>query len=350
MSDKKDSYLEILQGALNEEKILERMAQSDYNTGITKGKIQAQLATVTQLLCDSVESLEKGITFNDEKLEPITGDQPTPIESLCIRLNTTWNESQEKLGVSLLDLENLELLTNEVKSDACGDDTSHNKRRVDMVVDIVKTVAWGSPILKSHLAVLLARHPLFASIARVFEDFCEVVVHVESELIQILGNVNGLKMNERKEYDVQLESVYFEVVSGLKAITMMRNLITPAEPFKVQESSEERPFSSAVESLVQSSQAMLSHIMDGKVTIESVETQVRFLEPLLNIDRGQLNAEQKSIGLKVVLDTAKNVPAVHAQLHTILNTQRNIHVATKVFISSFSELKVMQSNFVRLSA
>lgn len=348
MSDEIDRYIEILNDTLSEEKVLELLSNAEYNKGATLDNIQDHIITTTKMLSDSIAQLNEGSGLHAEQLQKAVAGTSQSVENSCTVFDIALNTCRENVSMSLQGLDRLELAAKGVDNQDCGDNASQNQRRIDSGVGVIKTVALGAPTLKINLEKIWGSQTLIESAATTFEDFCGVLIEVESELLQILGKVHSLKGSDEMKYNAQLDNIYFALVRSLQTISDMRNVAKPIEKHENILSIATDPFADAYKVIVKTLNSTHNYIQESRAAIDFVESKAKFIYPVLEQINQKFNAQQKSMGLQIVRDTAANLPLIRSNLKEVAKLQSHIHTAVQVFTKGCVSLLDIHSNLLQI--
>lgn len=359
MSDTKDNNTKTAHAAISEEKVLALLAQADYSIGLNTTEIHNHIAATTKMLRDLINKLGEKTEQADDDSDRLSNDQLTPVELANTIFDIALERIQQNVAISLLDLERLVVLANEVVNEPCSMASDEDKKRkIDSGVGVVKIVAWGAPILKANLDIIAASQKLVESAATVFDDFSNFIDQLENDLTEILGEVYALKENaskdsasedsDSKESSTTLDNIHIVLVSNLKKLSDMRSMVYSSQDITQLEEPAENPFDYASQVLEQATRSILDTVAECKTYIDFVESQVKFLEPSVQRGERSFNAQQKQIGLKIALDTAINVPLICTNLSKIDKEHALIKFSSGVFSEGYSSLQEIQSSLSQI--
>lgn len=349
MSDKINRYIKLLNKTLSEEKLLEIQAQMDYNVSVTMSEVQENLSASTQKLHASIAQIDKVYALKHEHFDALRNKPSKAVEFAGSIFDFALNKCTENIAISLLDLQRLDLAATDFTERVCTANNLNNQRKIEAGMSVIKTVAWGAPILQANLDRISTSQALIESATKIFEDFCDVLVGVESDLLQILGKVHALKEREGMEFDAQLDRTYFILIDSLQTLAWLRNAVPQIEENASLAPSGSDLFDYASNVISQSIDVIRENVQRSHQAIEVVDSQVKFLMPMLEGNDQEFNERQKAMGCKVIGDTAANVSIICSSLNEVVMSQDHIHSAVQIFVEGMTTLRGIRLNLVELS-
>ena len=324
--------------------MLEQLEHADYTVATTPREVYAQISSTTAKLRDSLESISESnqLSFNNDNTSDFGPVIPTEFASALF--DVAMNNCREKVNKGLSELGRLEAGFNDYTRMRCGMNGVEREDVVEAAVCVIKGLEWGAPRFRDRLKQIRISQSQIQATAAICKDFCAMLIWIQSKLIQVLGDIEVLKNENKAAVDARLENTEKRLIDSLDSIARLRETILMVGVGDRELSARaENPFRYASDVLTVSTKAVLDRVKESEATVDSIETGIKFLAPLLKDDDRAFNQQQTEMGQGFIKEAKQKLPLFCSNLRNIEEFQTHIDVSSSIFTRGLSVLHDVQS-------